>query len=219
MSAARPTSSGTGSQPLRTSRSTSPSTGTARRSAAPAAGATSTTEVTIRGRRYFELIAPVGGTKIATAMGLNQGSPGPVADNATPAPSAGTTLGFVRLGMTLDRQQQQFRKHLVGALSVIALLIGLKAGRLCGTCAEDQPVRRALGDRAPIQGRLADLALGGGGGRQPGLATKQPVSQLLPAPGGSPRKEPSEVGGRPQALDLLLAHALAQSGLLTTHCR
>ena len=52
----------------------------------PATGATSTTEVTIRGRRYFELIAPVGGTKIATAMGLNQGPPEPAADNAAAAP-------------------------------------------------------------------------------------------------------------------------------------
>ena len=33
-------------------------------------------------------------------------------------------MGYVRLGMTFERQQQQFRKHLVGALSVIALLIG-----------------------------------------------------------------------------------------------
>jgi len=94
----------------------------------PAAGTTSTTEVTIRGRRYFELIAPVGGTRITTAMGLNQDPPEPAADNAALLPPAGTTLGFARLGMAPDRQQQQFRKHLVGALSVIALLIGLTIG-------------------------------------------------------------------------------------------
>jgi hypothetical protein len=34
-----------------------------RRRVLPAAGATSTTEVTIRGRRYFEQIAPVGGSR------------------------------------------------------------------------------------------------------------------------------------------------------------
>ncbi len=96
----------------------------------PAAGATTAAEVTIRGRRYVELIAPVGGTKIATAMGLDQGPPQPAA-HAVAAPTAlpaSTTLGYVRLGLSFERQQQQFRKHLVGALSVIALLIGLTIG-------------------------------------------------------------------------------------------
>ena len=32
-------------------------------------------------------------------------------------------IGYVRVGMTFERQQQQFRKHVVGALSVVALLI------------------------------------------------------------------------------------------------
>ncbi len=55
----------------------------------PPAGATSTTDVTIRGRRYVELIAPVSGTKIATAMGLNQGPPEPPVDNAVAAAPPG----------------------------------------------------------------------------------------------------------------------------------
>jgi diguanylate cyclase (GGDEF)-like protein len=98
----------------------------------PVAGTTSAADVTIRGRRYVELIAPVSGTKIASAMGLNQGPP-ELADSSAPAANvpglaAGTTLGYVRLGMTFDRLHQQFRKHLIGAFSVIALLIGLTIG-------------------------------------------------------------------------------------------
>ena len=97
----------------------------------PVAGTTTTAEVTIRGRRYVEFIAPVSSTKIATAMGLDQGPPEPAVDAtaaATAAPVAATPLGYVRLGLTFERQQQQFRKHFVGALSVIALLIGLTIG-------------------------------------------------------------------------------------------
>ena len=43
----------------------------------PAAGTTTATELTVRGRRYVELIAPVGGANIASAMGLWQRPPGP----------------------------------------------------------------------------------------------------------------------------------------------
>jgi diguanylate cyclase (GGDEF)-like protein len=99
----------------------------------PVAGATSASELTIRGKRYVELIAPVRGEKIVSAMGLDQGPPEPkpaAATNGKPAstPEAGKTLGYVRVGMTFDRVQQQFRKHLIGAFSVIALLIGLTIG-------------------------------------------------------------------------------------------
>jgi nitrogen fixation/metabolism regulation signal transduction histidine kinase len=45
-----------------------------------------------------------------------------------PSRSLGNTLGYVRLGMTFDRLNSQFRKHLIGALFVIALLIGLTIG-------------------------------------------------------------------------------------------
>ena len=98
----------------------------------------------------------------------------------------------------------------------LSLLIGVKARRLCRARSADQPVGSALGDRAAVEGRLAHAALGGGRGRQSGLATLEPLSRALPPAGGPTRKEPGEVLGRPQALDLLLAHALARSGLPTT---
>ena len=99
----------------------------------PLAGSTSAVDVMIRGKRYMELIAPVSGDKIISTMGIDHIPPqtAPNADgNGAPASTAGAgnTLGYLRVGMTFDRVQQQFRKHLVGALSVIALLIGLTIG-------------------------------------------------------------------------------------------
>ena len=48
----------------------------------PTPGAIVTTELAIRGQRYIELIAPVGGTRTALAMGLGQGSADTVATGA-----------------------------------------------------------------------------------------------------------------------------------------
>jgi transposase len=104
----------------------------------------------------------------------------------------------------------------------LALLVGLKAGRLRGPGAADQPVGRALGDRSTLESRLEDLALGGGRGGQSGLATDQSLSRALSPPRRPARKEPGEIGARAQAADHLLAHALAKPGLSTapiSHCR
>ena len=82
-----------------------------------------------------------------------------------------------------------------------------KLDRLRRPRAAGEPVGRALGDRAALEGRLADAALGGGRGRHPGLAADQPLACPLPPDRRAPRQEPGEVGGRPQDLDRLLAHA------------
>ena len=94
----------------------------------PAPGATTSTDVTIRGQRYVELIAPVGGTKTAMAMGLARGTADTAANGGGAVAADAVPVGYVRLGLTFDRQQQQFRKYLVGALSVVALLIALTIG-------------------------------------------------------------------------------------------
>ena len=65
----------------------------------------------------------------------------------------------------------------------------------------DDPVGRALGDQAAIEGRLADASLGGGRGRKQRLAADQPMPRALPADLRAPRQEPGEVLRRPQALD------------------
>ena len=90
----------------------------------------------------------------------------------------------------------------------LALCLTRQAGRLRRPGAAGLSVGGALGDRGALQGRLQDPALGGGRGRQPGLATLQPLARSLPPGLGPPRQEPGEVGGRPQASDRGLAHAL-----------
>ena len=68
-----------------------------------------------------------------------------------------------------------------------------QAGRLRRPCPEGEPVGGALGDRRPLEGRLEDASLGGGRGRQPGLAAGQSVARPLPAGRRAPRQEPGEV--------------------------
>jgi transposase len=82
-----------------------------------------------------------------------------------------------------------------------------------GPGAADHPVGRAFGDRATLEGRIAHPSLGRGRGRQPGLEADQPLPRALPAARREPWHQPGEGLGRPQDLDLLLAHALARSGL------
>jgi len=96
----------------------------------PALGATTTNTLAIRDHRYVEMTTPIGSTRITALLGLAQGPPEPVPESAgvaaTPVPPSGP-LGYVRLGLTSDRQQQQFRKHLVGALSVIPFILAYTA--------------------------------------------------------------------------------------------
>jgi transposase len=95
----------------------------------------------------------------------------------------------------------------------LAFLIALETRRLCRPRSPDRPVGRALGHRPAIEGRLADASLGRGRGREPGLATDQPVPRALPPDRRPPRQEPGEVLGRAKAARHLLAHAQPRRGL------
>ena len=74
-------------------------------------------------------------------------------------------------------------------------------------------------DRRALQGRLEDASLGGGRGRQPGLAARQPMARPLPAGERAARQEPGEVLGRPQAPDRRLAHAEPRRALQASRPR
>ncbi len=190
----------------------------------PAPGTTATLELTIRGRSYVELIAPVGGTKIATAMGLGQGPPEPAAEGAAPGPAATQPTGYIRLGITFDRQQQQFRKHLVGALSVIALLIGLTIGATFlltrGLVAPMHRLMRAA--RAVGAGKL-DVFVPASSSDELGLLTHtfnhmtQRLSESQAEVANYQRTLEDKVAQRTQELEIATAHAykLAQHDILT----
>jgi diguanylate cyclase (GGDEF)-like protein len=78
--------------------------------ALPPPGAIIGSERRAQGRRFLELIGTIERPKAAP----------PQADTGP--------LGYIRLGLTFDRQQQQFRKYVVGALTVVALLVVLTVG-------------------------------------------------------------------------------------------
>jgi diguanylate cyclase (GGDEF)-like protein len=187
----------------------------------PAPGAIVTTDLAIRGQRYIELIAPVGGTRTALAMGLGQGG----ADNvATGAESGAAPIGYARLGMTFDRQQQQFRKHLVGALSVIAMLIALAIGATFmltrGLVAPMHRLMRAA--RAVGAGKL-DVFVPASSSDELGLLTHtfnhmtQRLSESQAEVGNYQRTLEDKVVQRTKELEVATAHAykLAQHDILT----
>ncbi|MET0682191.1 MAG: EAL domain-containing protein [Casimicrobiaceae bacterium] len=190
----------------------------------PPAGATSTTDVTIRGRRYVELIAPVSGTKIATAMGLKQGPPEPPVDNAVAAAPPGTTMGFVRLGIAVDRQQQQFRKHLIGALSVIALLIALTIGAtFLLTRSLVAPMHRLMRAARAVGAGKLDVFVPARSSDELGLLTHtfnhmtQRLSESQAEVENYQRTLEQKVAQRTHELEIATAHAykLAQHDILT----
>ncbi len=187
----------------------------------PAPGAVVTTDLAIRGQRYVELIAPVGGTKTALAMGLGQGS----ADSVAPAAGPGAApIGYARLGMTFDRQQQQFRKHLVGALSVIAMLIVIAIGATFmltrGLVAPMHRLMRAA--RAVGAGKL-DVFVPASSSDELGLLTHtfnhmtQRLSESQAEVGNYQRTLEDKVVQRTKELEVATAHAykLAQHDILT----
>ena len=74
-------------------------------------GAIESSVRSVRGRRYLELVSPIADAKS-----------GPVAALAEP-PTGGAPIGYVRLGMSYERNQAQLRANILGALSVVAALM------------------------------------------------------------------------------------------------
>jgi diguanylate cyclase (GGDEF)-like protein len=96
--------------------------------ALPALGAFVASERRDDGHRYLELIGAIERPKAAPSPAVapaDAGTPGV----AVPQPHVeAAPLGYVRLGMTFDRQLQQFRKYVIAALSVVAALVVLTIG-------------------------------------------------------------------------------------------
>jgi len=190
----------------------------------PAPGATTSADLTIRGQRYVELIAPVGGTKTAMAMGLAQGTNDSAADSGGAAAAGAAPVGYVRIGMTFDRQQQQFRKYLVGAMSVVALLIALTIGATFlltrGLVAPMHRLMRAA--RAVGAGKL-DVYVPASSSDELGLLTHtfnhmtQRLSESQAEVGNYQRTLEDKVVQRTKELEIATAHAykLAQHDILT----
>ncbi|MEO8306117.1 MAG: EAL domain-containing protein [Betaproteobacteria bacterium] len=187
----------------------------------PAPGTIVTSDLTFRGQRFIELIAPVGATRAAVAMGLGQGT----AEGAKPGGAAlEAPIGYVRLGMTFDRMQKQFRKHVVGALSVTAMLIVAAIGATFlltrGLVAPMHRLMRAA--RAVGAGKL-DVFVPASSADELGLLTHtfnhmtQRLAESQAEVGNYQRTLEDKVVQRTKELEVATAHAykLAQHDILT----
>ena len=74
-------------------------------------GAIESSVRSVKGRRYLELVAPIAEEKGGPAGVLG----GPSTANAP--------IGYVRLGLSYERNQAQLRANILGALSVVAVLM------------------------------------------------------------------------------------------------
>jgi diguanylate cyclase (GGDEF)-like protein len=67
----------------------------------------------VDGRRYLDLVAPI----VATKPGAPSSLRNPL------AATAGAPIGYLQLGMSFERSQNELRSNLIGALSVVAALV------------------------------------------------------------------------------------------------
>lgn len=191
----------------------------------PAPGAVASTAYTIQGRRYIELIMHLAGAAagtIAPAAPKGEGDPPPDAANVPPV--ARVPVGFIRIGMTFERQQAQFKKTLIGALSVVALLVVMAIGAtLLLTRRLVAPMRRLMrAARAVGSGKL-DVYVPASSADELGLLTHtfnhmtQRLSESQAEVATYQRTLEDKVAQRTKELEIATAHAykLAQHDILT----
>jgi diguanylate cyclase (GGDEF)-like protein len=194
--------------------------------ALPVAGAIGSSDVTIQGRRYIELIA-----RVANAGTAASSEPPPRSEGDPPPDAAGTAtrvarvpVGFIRIGMTFERQQAQFRKTLIGALSVVALVVVIAISvTLLLTRRLVAPMRRLMrAARAVGSGKL-DVYVPASSADELGLLTHtfnhmtQRLSESQAEVASYQRTLEDKVAQRTKELEIATAHAykLAQHDILT----
>src|SRR5215471_4796943 len=186
----------------------------------PAEGKIDVAEQTIGGRRYIELLTPVAATRIASAP-----SPAPEGETAPASqPAATRPLGYVRLGMTFERQYAEFTRTIIGAVSVVAMLVVLAIGStLLLTRRLVAPMRRLMrAARAVGSGKL-DVYVPASSGDELGLLTHtfnhmtQRLSESQAEVATYQRTLEDKVAQRTKELEIATAQAykLAQHDILT----
>ena len=195
-------------------------------SAVPAPGAVGSSDVTIQGRRYIQLNA-----RVPNAGTLSGSRPPPRGEGDPPPDAAGSVsavarapVGFIRVGMTLERQQAQFTKTLIGALTVVALMVVIAIGAtLMLTRRLVAPMRRLMrAARAVGSGKL-DVYVPASSADELGLLTHtfnhmtQRLSESQAEVATYQRTLEDKVAQRTKELEIATAHAykLAQHDILT----
>ncbi len=177
----------------------------------------------VNGRRFVELVSPViPGKATAPRAGGPMGTDAPA--TTTGAASGASVLGYVRLGMTFARQQEQFRKHVIGALTVVAVLVLLSIGTtLLLTRRLVAPMRRLMRAARAVGAGKLDVYVPAGSADELGLLThafNQMTQRLAESQGevvNYQRTLEDKVTQRTKELEIATAHAykLAQHDILT----
>jgi diguanylate cyclase (GGDEF)-like protein len=192
----------------------------------PAPGTVASNDYTIVGRHYVELITPVGSGGAANLSRLAEHAGANSPPHAAASPSTGTQKpsGYIRIGMTLERQQAHFRTTVIGALGVAGLLVALAIGAtLLLTRRLVAPMRRLMrAARAVGSGKL-DVYVPATSGDELGLLTHtfnhmtQRLSEAQAEVATYQRTLEDKVAQRTKELEVATAHAykLAQHDILT----
>jgi len=178
---------------------------------------------TILGRHYIELVAPVGSTRSAAAAALAQGAGEPPA-GALRRANGGPPIGFIRVGMTFERQQAQLRNMLIGFASVIGLLVVLAIGAtLFMTRRLVAPMRRLMRAARAVGAGKLDVYVPARSSDELGLLTHtfnhmtQRLAESQAEVATYQRTLEDKVAQRTKELEIATAHAykLAQHDILT----
>jgi diguanylate cyclase (GGDEF)-like protein len=172
-------------------------------------------DVTIGGKRYLELIAPVARPRAVAGDGAPQTGSGA---------AAGEFAGYLRLGMTQEVQRRLFREQMVGAVAVVlALLIVAILATLLLTRRLVAPMHRLMrAARAVGAGRL-DVYVPASSSDELGLLTHtfnhmtQKLGESQSQVANYQRTLEDKVTQRTKELEIATAHAykLAQHDILT----
>ncbi len=189
----------------------------------PEPGTIVASDVTTRGQRFLEMIAPIGGTR-AAADALSPATADAAKASSASAPAAAAPIGYVRIGLTFDRIQQQFRKYLVGALSVTAMLIVLAiAATFVLTRGLVAPMHRLMRAARSVGAGKLDVFVPASSSDELGLLTHtfnhmtQRLAESQAEVGNYQRTLEEKVVQRTKELEVATAHAykLAQHDILT----
>jgi diguanylate cyclase (GGDEF)-like protein len=175
------------------------------------------TDRMFEGRRYIEIIAPV----------MPERSVGPferMAPDANAARGTSSPLGYIRVGMSFERQRQQFRAGLIAVLSIVAIvtLIALLTTLLL-TKRLVSPMRRLMrAARSVGSGRL-DVYVPARSTDELGLLTHtfnhmtQKLAESQAEVANYQKTLEDKVAQRTRELEIATAHAykLAQHDILT----
>jgi len=185
-------------------------------------GAISAYDRSIGGARFIELATPVIAGKASSLKKGADAAADPGA--ATAAAGAGPPLGYVRVGMSFERQRAQMRAQLAGTLSVVGLLTLIAIGAtLLITRRLVAPMRRLMRAARAVGAGKLDVYVPARSSDELGLLTHafnhmtHRLSESQAEVANYQRTLEDKVAQRTKELEIATAHAykLAQHDILT----